>query len=257
MEKNRVVYLGVLFDPRQYPLPWDMKPRSSVSIRWSPRHEMNFFSTAQPVQSSSLDIQVTVTPTRAVFFAGDIFSAHISLSIVSPPSLPSPISAIHKPPATDRSTHHPRLPTRRERIGRQRQQTTELPQLPYSPGANTLHRACPSLPSIIPRQIGHGRRTRSLALGAVSPQEMIWALSASRLGADADYSNVSPTKASRAFFLQYSRSACTHGYDYDHLGVHSSHWNVPSFSSSYPARPSSTTQIVTPPSSCWLGHFAS
>ncbi|WVQ71742.1 hypothetical protein IAR50_001283 [Cryptococcus sp. DSM 104548] len=206
--------------------------------------------TALAIASTNLDdphLEVTVTPTASAFYAGETFSATITIRNTRTPSQDAkvPDTPFTVPPTAEVSTatsqtrplppvdirhpsEAPQLPRRLKQIGKNLpdiplnskkytenaeagpsgartpmkiQATPRSPDLdsgyPYSPGANTTFRAPgPSSPQReglmnfrspegwggkedgMSRELGHQRKARSLALGkgAMSPQELVWAL---------------------------------------------------------------------------------
>ncbi|ODN83210.1 hypothetical protein L202_01397 [Cryptococcus amylolentus CBS 6039] len=192
-------------------------------------------------------LEVTVTPSASAFYAGETFSATITIRNTRTPSHDAkvPETPLTVPPTAEVSSatsqtrplppmdvRHPsdapQLPRRLKQIGAglpdiplngkkfaeiaeagpsggrtpmRIQATPRSPDLdsgyPYSPGANTAFRAPgPSSPqreglmnfrspegwggkeNTMSKELGHQRRARSLALGkgAMSPQELVWAL---------------------------------------------------------------------------------
>lgn len=127
---------------------------------------MTFFPSASSSSAvAAPNIEVSVTPSASAYYAGDVFAATIRFRNTRSTS------------TVDGAIPEERY-QRKRKIGLRVPQTRTLDS-PYSPGANPDHRAS-GWPrhenSIRSPEAWKGRRTQSLALGTMSPQEMIWAL---------------------------------------------------------------------------------
>lgn len=186
-------------------------------------------NTITPALSDDPHLEVTVSPSSSAFYAGETFAVTITFRntrvpnddfrIASTPDTAPPTadvgtatSAFRGMPSLDPRTTdgHEVAPRRKGLVGKtlviadglrsplpakfSKLDVTDPDGYPYSPGANTLHRAgWPKNGDVVIRSPetwrrngddglggakGHGRRTRSWALGnkGMSPQEMVWAL---------------------------------------------------------------------------------
>lgn len=114
-------------------------------------------------------LEVTVTPSQSAFYAGEVFSAVITLR-----NTRTPVRATHSQPVSPNPQHLHLLPGARNGLnGLNGSVSPASPSPSQTPGTPTGYEDWRGHA----RKPSGGRRSQSLALGkGISPQEIVWAL---------------------------------------------------------------------------------